>query len=67
MDCLANDEPDVTVLAVNSKTRFPSLFDQKPFDPTPENVARWCAAVEQVRTHKWSNLRLLHAGNPHIG
>src|SRR3712207_9072863 len=40
-DCLANDEPDVTVLAVNSKTRLPSLFQRKPFDPTPENIERW--------------------------
>jgi hypothetical protein len=58
--CVAHDEPDLTVLVVSSSTRLPSRFQQKGFESTPEAIARWHAAVRDVRAHAWSNARFLH-------
>jgi hypothetical protein len=58
-DCVAHHEPDLTVLVVNADTRFPSRFEHKPFDPTPETVGRWHSAIRRVQEHSWSNERFL--------
>jgi hypothetical protein len=56
-DCVAHDEPDITVLVVNSSTRRPSRFEGRPFEEIPEVVSRWQTAIERAYAHKWSNLR----------
>ncbi len=63
-DCLAHAEPDLTVLVVGSDTRLPSRFEHKQFDPTPDAIARWRAAIRPVHAHSWSNARFLHGAIP---
>jgi hypothetical protein len=66
-DCIAHDEPDLTVLAVRTDTGYPSVFEEEDFVATPDVVARWQDAVAKARAHPWSNRRFIQAGYPRSG
>jgi hypothetical protein len=58
-DCIANQEPDLTVLVINTESRFPSRFEGRGWEDSPEVRKRWREAVKKVTAWKWSNARFL--------
>lgn len=58
-DCVANGEPDLTVLVVNAETRLPSWFEGREWKDSPELRQRWRAAIDAVEAWQWSNTRFL--------
>jgi hypothetical protein len=58
-DCVANGEPDLTVLVVGAETRLPSSFEDRDWEDSPELRLRWRAAIDAVEAWQWSNTRFL--------